>query len=142
LLHGVEAGRPPAVDLEAEAALCALLRQSRRAGWLSGCHDLADGGLLLALAECAMVRGIGLRAAVDCGPLALFSEGQARAIVTVPAGRTEDLLAAAEAGGVAAREIGDVGGDRLVLDFDGGAVDGAVDELRRVWREALPRAVG
>lgn len=142
LLHGVEAGRPPAVDLEAEAALCALLRQSRRAGWLSGCHDLADGGLLPALAECAMVRGIGLRAAVDCGPLALFSEGQARAIVTVPAGRTEDLLAAAEAGGVAAREIGDVGGDRLVLDFDGGAVDGAVDELRRVWREALPRAVG
>ena len=131
LLHGVEAGRPPAVDLEAEAALCALLRQSRRAGWLSGCHDLADGGLLLALAECAMVRGIGLRAAVDCGPLALFSEGQARAIVTVPAGRTEDLLAAAEAGGVAAREIGDVGGDRLVLDFDGGAVDSAVDELRR-----------
>ena len=89
-----------------------------------------------------MVRGIGLRGAVDCGPLALFSESQARAIVTVPASRTEDLLAAAEAGGVAAREIGDVGGDRLVLDFDGGAVDSTVDDLRRVWREALPRAVG
>ena len=142
LLQRVEAGRPPVVDLEAEAALCALLRQSRRAGWLSGCHDLADGGLLVALAECAMARGIGLRGAVGCGPLALFSEGQARAIVTVPGSRTEDLLAAAEAGGVPASEIGDVGGDRLVLDFDGGTVDSATDDLRRVWTEALPRAVG
>lgn len=142
LLHGVEAGRPPPVDLEAEAALHGLLRQSRRAGWLSGCHDLADGGLLLALAECAMARGIGLRATVDCGPLPLFSEGQARAIATVPATRTEDLLKAAEARGVPARDIGEVGGDRLVVDFDGGSVDSAVDGLRRVWAEALPRAVG
>ena len=142
LLQRVEAGRPPAVDLEAEAALCALLRQSRRAGWLSGCHDLADGGLLLALAECAMARGIGLRGAVGCGPLALFSESQARAIVTVPAARTEELLAAAEARGVAAKEVGDVGGDRLVLDFEGGTVDSAIGDLRRVWTEALPRAVG
>ena len=123
LLQRVEAGRPPAVDLEAEAALCAGCFGSRGgAGWLSGCHDLADGGLLVALAECAMARGIGLRGAVGCGPLALFSEGQARAIVTVPGSRTEDLLAAAEAGGVPASEIGDVGGDRLVLDFDGGTV--------------------
>ncbi len=142
LLHGVEAGRPPAVDLEAETALNGLLLQSRRAGWLSGCHDLSDGGLLLALAECSMVRGIGLRAAVDCGPLSLFSESQARAVVTVPAHRTEDLLTAAESRGVTAREIGVVGGDRLVLDFDGGTVDSAVDDLRRVWTEALPRAVG
>ncbi len=142
LLQRVEAGRPPVVDLEAEAALCALLRYSRRAGWLSGCHDLADGGLLVALAECAMARGIGLRGAVGCGPLALFSESQARAIVTVPAARTEELLAAAETSGVPASEIGDVGGDRLVLDFDGGTVDSATDDLRRVWTEALPRAVG
>ena len=142
LLQRVETGRPPVVDLEAEAALCALLRYSRRAGWLSGCHDLADGGLLVALAECAMARGIGLRGAVGCGPLALFSESQARAIVTVPAARTEELLAAAETSGVPASEIGDVGGDRLVLDFDGGTVDSATDDLRRVWTEALPRAVG
>ncbi len=142
LLHGVEAGRPPQVNLAAEAALCALLRRSRRAGWLSGCHDLSEGGLLVALAECAMARGLGVRGAVDCGPLALFSEGQARAIVTTPAAKAEELLAAAAVSGVAALEIGETGGDRLVLGFDGGVVDRAVEDLRQVWMEALPRAVG
>ncbi len=142
LLYGVEAGRPPAVDLGAEAALCALLRRARRSGWLSGCHDLAEGGLIVALAECAMAWGLGMRGSFDGGPLSLFSEGQGRAIVTASPARVEEVLGSAEALGVAASDIGEVGGDRLVLGFDGGAVDSPVDELRAVWTEALPRAVG
>ncbi len=142
LLYGVEAGRPPAVDLGAEAALCALLRRARRSGWLSGCHDLAEGGLIVALAECAMAWGLGMRGSFDGGPLSLFSEGQGRAIVTASPARVDEVLGSAEALGVAASDIGEVGGDRLVLGFDGGAVDSPVDELRAVWTEALPRAVG
>ena len=142
LLYGVEAGRPPAVDLRAEAALCALLRRARRAGSLSGCHDLAEGGLLVALAECAMTWGLGMRGHFDGGPLSLFSEAQGRAIVTAAPARVDDVLASAEEFGVPASDIGEVGGDRVVLGFDGGAVDGAVDDLRTVWTEALPRAVG
>lgn len=142
LLYGVEAGRPPSVDLGGEAALCGLLRRARRSGWLSACHDLADGGLIVALAECAMPWGLGMRGSFDGGPLSLFSEGQGRAIVTASPARVEEVLASAEALGVAASDIGEVGGDRIVLGFDGGAVDGSVDELRRIWTEALPRAVG
>ena len=142
LLYGVEAGRPPAVDLRAEAALCALLRRARRAGWLSGCHDLAEGGLLVALAECAMAWGLGMRGHFDGSPLSLFSEAQGRAIVTAARAQVDEVLASAEELGVSASDIGEVGGDRVVLGFDGGAVDGAVDDLRAVWTEALPRAVG
>ena len=142
LLYGVEAGRPPSVDLGAEAALCALLRRARRSGWLSGCHDLAEGGLMVALAECAMAWGLGMRGSFDGGPLSLFSEGQGRAIVTASPARVDEVLVSAEALGVAAADIGEVGGERVVLGFDGGAVDCPVDDLRAVWTEALPRAVG
>ena len=142
LLYGVEAGRPPSVDLQAEAALCGLLRRARRSGWLSGCHDLAEGGLIVALAECAMAWSLGMRGSFDGGPLSLFSEGQGRAIVTASPTRVDDMLACAEELGVPASDIGEVGGDRVVIGFDGGVVDGAVDDLRAVWAEALPRAVG
>lgn len=142
LLHGVEAGRPPNVDLRAEAALSALLRRLRRTGRLSGAHDLAEGGLLVALAECSMTRGLGMRGHFDGGPLDLFSESQGRALVTAVPGQVDDVLVSADEFGVPASDIGEIGGDRLVVGFDGGVVNGAVDELRAVWAEALPRAMG
>ncbi len=142
LLYGIEAGRPPSVDLAAEAALARLLRRARRRGWLSGGHDLAEGGLLVALAECVMARGLGFQGAFAGGPLDLFSEAQARAIVAAPGSSVEHVLALAEKHGVPAVELGEVGGERLVLSFDGGVVDGAVSDLQSVWTEALPQAVG
>ncbi len=142
LLHGVEAGRPPEVDLQAEAALCALLCRARRSGWLSGCHDVAEGGLLVTLAECAMARSCGFRGSVACGARELFSEGQARAVVTVPPRRTRQLFQAAEALGVQAADIGETGGDRLLVGFDGGTVDCEIDGLRLAWAGALQQALG
>ena len=141
LLYGVEAGCPPTVDLRAEAALCELLRRARRAGWLSGCHDLAEGGLLVALAECTMAPGLGMKGRFEGDALSLFSESQARAIATASPGSVDDVLKTAAELGVPASDIGEVGGDRLVLGFDGGTVDSPVDDLRAVWTEALPRAV-
>src|SRR5688500_2612393 len=59
LLYGIEQGRPPAVDLEAEARLARLLRKLIADGCLSTAHDLSEGGLAVALAEAAMGGGLG-----------------------------------------------------------------------------------
>src|SRR5258708_699050 len=52
-------GRPPAVDLEAERGLAAVLAEAGRRGLLEAAHDLSDGGLAIALAECCLAGGQG-----------------------------------------------------------------------------------
>ena len=51
LLHGIEQGLPPEVDLEAERRLAALLRRLIVSGLVRTAHDLSEGGLAVALAE-------------------------------------------------------------------------------------------
>jgi phosphoribosylformylglycinamidine synthase subunit PurL len=72
----------PRPDITAVAAACATVRDAVRAGRVSSAHDISDGGLACAVAECAISSGIGCR--VDVQPLrergcspedALFGEG-------------------------------------------------------------------
>jgi phosphoribosylformylglycinamidine synthase len=72
----------PQPDVAAVAAACATVREAVRAGKLSSAHDISDGGLACALAECAIGGGVGC--SVDVQPLrergcspedALFGEG-------------------------------------------------------------------
>jgi phosphoribosylformylglycinamidine synthase subunit PurL len=142
LLHGVEQGRPPEVDLKREAALADLLRMFAFEQLLSTAHDVSDGGLGVALAEACFGRGLGAQLVLPLTPLQLFSETQARALVAVPQQRVDEALALAEEAGVPAREVGAVGGDRLSLALDGGSLVAPVAELHRVWSTALPRALG
>ena len=93
-------GRPPAVDLDAEARLgAAAARRRSPAGLVHTAHDLSEGGLAVALAEShrvrrrASARRLGARAARS-PPRDLFSETQARALV---AGRAGAARAAARA---------------------------------------------
>ena len=58
--HGHLGGRPPAVDLAAERALAAVLVAAAARGLLDAAHDLSDGGLAVALAECCLAGGPGL----------------------------------------------------------------------------------
>jgi phosphoribosylformylglycinamidine synthase II len=141
-LHGVERGRPPAVDLDAEARLARLVRLAIARGLVHGAHDVSDGGLAVALAEATFAHGLGARLRVALAPTALFSESQARALLAVPPRHVEAVLALAETHGVPAVDAGDVGGDRLTVEADGAAIDAPVAALHDIWSTALPRALG
>ncbi|HVR28792.1 MAG TPA: phosphoribosylformylglycinamidine synthase subunit PurL [Thermoanaerobaculia bacterium] len=142
LLHGLERGRPPAVDLEAEARLGELLRRSVRLGWLRTAHDVSEGGLAVTLAEATFPLGLGARLTLDGDPLSLFSETQARAVVATEPGDAERVLRLAEELSVPAREVGEVGGGALEIRIGGEALRHDVQHLGTLWREALPRALG
>ncbi|MGE0638643.1 MAG: phosphoribosylformylglycinamidine synthase subunit PurL [Thermoanaerobaculia bacterium] len=142
LLHGIEQGRPPAVDLAAEARLAKLLRDSIAAGHLRTAHDLSEGGLALALAEATFGAGLGADVRVELSATDLFSESQGRALVALSPGHVGRFLEMAERAQVAATEIGDVGGEDLKLRFDGGTLQLAVAKMRETWSTALPRALG
>jgi phosphoribosylformylglycinamidine synthase len=119
-------GALPAADLGALKALHAAVRQGVRSGALRSAHDVAEGGVAVALAECCIAGGLGARVAFD-GPL--FAEGPGAFVVSGPA----DALARF---GAAATLIGEVGGDALVIE---GQLELPVGELARVHRDGLSR---
>ena len=142
LLHGIEQGHPPAVDLAAEARLARFLRAAIAAGLVRTAHDLSEGGLGLALAEATFGEGVGAAVRVGLSATALFSESQGRAVAALAPRHVERFLALAEQHGVPAAEVGEVGGDALEIAFAGGQLREPVEALRRIWTEALPRALG
>ncbi|MFO1188710.1 MAG: phosphoribosylformylglycinamidine synthase subunit PurL [Alphaproteobacteria bacterium] len=117
--HDPQAFAPPPVDLVAERRNGDFVRGLIRAGRLSACHDISDGGLAVAVAEMAIAGGLGASieppAAEAQVPRSawLFGEDQARYIVAAPDG--EALLAEARAAKVPAHRIGRTGGDSLTL---------------------------
>jgi phosphoribosylformylglycinamidine synthase II len=138
--HGHCGGRPPAVDLPAERALAEVLIAAAAGGLAAAAHDLSDGGLALALAECCMVGGLGCRVALTGDPFtALFSESVARAVLAVPAGSEPELAALAARHGVAAEVIGTVGGPSLEV---AGHFDIPVGELAAAHQGTLPALFG
>ena len=134
---GRDDGAPPPVDLAAERRNGDFVRSLIRAGSVTACHDLSDGGLLVALAEMALAGGIGAKLAeTPDGLPALawwFGEDQARYVVTTNA--AEALLAEAQAANVPARLVGRTGGTVLTL-ADGNSIP--LTDLRNAHENWLP----
>jgi phosphoribosylformylglycinamidine synthase II len=134
----------PEIDLEAVRAAHAAIRDAVRVGALASAHDIAEGGLAIALAECCLAGGLG--AQVELGEdlaeaaspggarprslspasahlaAALFGEGPGGFVVS---GERDALSALGER--VPVRTLGAVGGDSLKLSFPalaGGGADG------------------
>jgi phosphoribosylformylglycinamidine synthase len=121
----------PRLELEAERRLCALLRELIGDGLLRSAQDVSDGGLAVALAECALLGDLGATLQLgEASEVQLFSEDQGRAVVTCAPERVAAVLRRAAAHGVPAEAVGHTGGDRLRI---GTAIDQRLDELRRAW---------
>jgi phosphoribosylformylglycinamidine synthase len=141
VVHGHLGGLPPQVDLAAEKALAELLHEL--VGVVSSAHDLSDGGLMQALAEPAMVSGIGVSVTVPGDAfVALFAESAARALVTVPAGAEQQLTELAAKHGVTLTELGTTGGDAYALSTSAGEIEIPLAELTAAWKATLPNALG
>ncbi len=140
--RGIERGRPPAVDLVAEAALCRLLVAAAEGELLQSAHDLSEGGLAVALAECAVLSGIGLTVDLEVAGLRpeqlLFGESAGRVVVSAARADVAALLELGREHSVPVREIGRTGGERIALGL---GVDVALQEAHDLWARALPEAL-
>ena len=136
---------PNSIHLDDERALQAMVRDAIRAGLVKSAHDVSDGGLAIALAECCYATparpSIGATVKIPSQLAAckdLFGEYPSRILLTSK--KASELIARAGKSGLRCVEIGNVGGNRLVLDYEGQrAVDLAMDELETVWRRAFPK---
>jgi len=142
VVHGLAGGTPPAADLDAARRLHALVRDLVTDRTVGGVHDCADGGLAVTLAEMAFGSGVGFTVTPETGvpPAAwCFSESSNRVVVSVDARPLPHVLRRAEKADVHAVDLGVAGGDRLVVD---GVIDVGRTDAERVWREAIPNALG
>ena len=115
-IEGLEEGSPPPVDLPSEKRNGDFVRSLIEAGRTDTVHDVSDGGLLVAIAEMAMAKGIGATLSMpDDGIAALFGEDQARYVLAVGEKRAAAIVADAKSAGVPARVIGTTGGTDLSL---------------------------
>jgi phosphoribosylformylglycinamidine synthase len=106
---GQETGAPPEMNLAAERRNGDFVRAQILGGHVAACHDLSDGGLLIALAEMALAGDTGITlASQDSGHESShgfwFGEDQARYVLAVQ--NPAALLAAAQAAGIPAQHIG------------------------------------
>ena len=147
VMHGLVRGVPPDLDLEAERSLQQLVVELAAAGRLLSAHDCSDGGLAVALAECAFgsggtgfdvtVPGSGGR---DGPAVALYGESASQVVVSMRETDADPVRTRAAAAGVPAQALGRTGGARLRFAFDGEqAVDVGLVEAEQRWATGLSR---
>ncbi len=119
------------IDLEAVRAAQLALRDAVRTGALLSAHDIAEGGLAVALAECCLAGELGAEVSLDGdllpgAPLdvALFGEGCGGFVVS---GREHALSELSRR--VAVQMIGAVGGEELKIERAGETVRATLGEL-------------
>jgi phosphoribosylformylglycinamidine synthase II len=136
-LHGdpLPDGLPP-VDIEAVRCAQAAIREAVRSGALSSAHDIAEGGLLVAVAEACMAGGLGAAldlAASDEPLVRLFGEGPGGFVVSGSREALDGLAAH-----VPLALIGSVGGDALDVLIAGEGFTATLEDLRSAHAALAP----
>lgn len=138
LQNGRIFGKAPVIDLEVEAARQQALLQAIRAGLVQSAHDVAEGGLSVAIAETTFGTKLGVDVTLEGSATSvLFSESQSRFVITVApekAAQFEEVVADAKKVGVVTEEatikINAANNDLLI--------EGTVAEFQDAWKGAIP----
>jgi phosphoribosylformylglycinamidine synthase len=116
VIHGLEAGRPPELDLYLEKSVQDITLELIRAGLISSAQDCAEGGLAVALAECCVAGKIGVEITLS-DPMRpsgfLFWEPQSRIVISTQKEQAELVLHYLSKAQVPYQVIGVVGGSKL-----------------------------
>ncbi|GGM95985.1 phosphoribosylformylglycinamidine synthase subunit PurL [Thermus composti] len=138
LLTKEEFGHPPALDLRREKAVQETIRDLIASGLTQTAHDVAEGGLLVALAEMTFPYGLGATVEVrEEGLEALFGEAPSRILFTVEKARLQEATLLLEERGLPYRILGETGGKTLTVLTPKGVLEWEVAELKALWQRPL-----
>jgi phosphoribosylformylglycinamidine synthase subunit PurL len=139
-IHNSVRGTPPWIDLKLEQAIQNCCIEAIDSGILRSAHDISDGGLAVALAECCIGgpdKPLGVRTEIRemiRGDALLFSESQSRILVSMQEKDLSQLQEIASRHAVPLQVIGAVGGSRFSIQP---ILQLPVDELQSIWSSAL-----
>ena len=116
-----EDGAPPPVDLAIEKKHGRFVKSLIDAGLVAACHDVSDGGLLVALAEMCLPKTIG--AQVCFAPPAgvplfayAFGEDQARYVLAIAANAKDEVLVRINQANIPFSDLGTTVPDALIVE--------------------------
>jgi len=134
-------GLPPALDMDYEKRVHTSIREVLAQGLAESSHDVGDGGLAVALAECC-AESMGASISLDTSlraEFALFHEGPSRILLSTNAPETVEQIARVNK--VECLRVGVTMKERLQIS-NGSVkpeawIDCRVERLREVWENAL-----
>jgi phosphoribosylformylglycinamidine synthase II len=142
VVHGIVKGTPPWIDLRLERAVQLTCLKAIEKGVIRSAHDVSDGGLAVALAECCvggpdkpLGARIELREMMRPDAL-LFGESQSRIVISIKEKDLPRLRQLAAQEGAPLETLGVAGGSRLSLQP---LAQLPVEEMRSIWANGLSR---
>ncbi|WP_368505812.1 phosphoribosylformylglycinamidine synthase subunit PurL [Alkalihalophilus sp. As8PL] len=137
MVNGSISGKAPTLDLNVEKALQAMLLQAIKSGLVESAHDVAEGGVAVALAESVIDTEVGAHVTLDGEIISqLFAESQSRFIVSVKPENQAQFEQVVEA-----TLIGEVmNEDALVIrtSSEHFVINAKKDEMSKAWKGAIP----
>jgi len=135
------AGLPPVLDLDLEKMIQDTVLDAIRNGWIRSAHDISDGGIAVALAECCVIgkKPIGIMAEITSPlrpDLFLFSESQSRFILSIPPGSEQQVENLFQTRSIRFQLIGRTGGRLFGINRE---LEIPVDRIHEVYFNTLPR---
>ncbi|MEY4130368.1 MAG: phosphoribosylformylglycinamidine synthase subunit PurL [Actinomycetota bacterium] len=138
-LHDVFEGQLPTLDVAMHLSVAEVVRALVSGDVVAGIHDVANGGVGIALAEMAVRSGIGVNAARIANANELFSEGPSRVVVCVEPEKMSIVENVCQEAGVPLARIGVAGGQRFSVK---GLIDCELSVLQSAFSDRLDSALG
>lgn len=140
IIHGLEAGRPPEIDLQLEKLVHSTTLSLIRQGLVTAAHDCSEGGLAVAIAESCIAGGFGADILLTDGMKAsslLFAESQSRIIITTPKDKVDTILNILSDAKVPYKVLGNVGGKELNITGSGWKIRLDLEIIEEKYRGAI-----
>lgn len=144
VIHNLEKGQPPDLDFALEKSVQECCRQAISQKLVRTAHDLSEGGLAVALAECSFrsPKKIGFEVRLT-DPIRtdalLFGESQSRIILVAKEKNVKKILALARKLKVKAKVIGKTGGQRMIFwHRNKKVIDQTVESGYKAWKNSIP----
>lgn len=141
VIHGQTRGEVPEINLELEKRLQTTLLTAIQQGVIKSAHDVSDGGLAIALAECCISNhenqhgaAVSLNDKLRPDSL-LFGESQSRVIISASPENAALVQQLFEHAHIPTAKIGTVGGTKLQIS---GLISVPLDTLSRAFYNAMP----
>jgi len=142
VVHNKVAGDSPKINLDEEKKLQDTLLNLIKKGSIKSAHDISEGGIVSALAECCIInqeKQIGCEVEIPIKTrkeFSLFSESQSRIIISVSKVKTLDLEHELKLSGVKFKKLGEVTGSSLKLK---NLFNVNINELSDIYFNTIPK---
>jgi phosphoribosylformylglycinamidine synthase len=126
------------IDLPAHARALAAIRAAARSGLVVAAHDVAEGGLAVALAEMAIPARIGVRARIEHDAFQTWAFGEGPGGVLLACAPEDCDRVAAICADIPFVRLGETGGNQVVLEGATASLSLQVEEAAKAYEEAVP----